>query len=367
MPKRRDVLAACGKDALFSAAEFRALVSGEQKGLRPALARAVLSAAEFPYRAVVGWRNRRFDAGVDVQRLSVPVVSVGNLTLGGTGKTPLVEWIARWYRRRGVRVALVSRGYKAHEGGYNDEALELEQKLPDVPHVQNRDRVAAARMAIEEFESQLILLDDGFQHRRLARDLDIVVLDALEPFGFDHVFPRGTLREPSANLARAQVVVLSRADQVDAAARSAIRERARQHAPPIAWIEARHAPARLSASSGGQQTIDWLMGRRVAAFCGLGNPRGFQQTLASLGCELIALREFPDHHNYIRDDVDGLAHWASKLNVEAVLTTHKDLVKLRLDQLGGVPLWALIVELQILSGEDELIARLAPLSPPPDD
>ena len=117
----------------------------------------------------------------------------------------MVEWIARWFRRHNVRVSIVSRGYRAEEGGRNDEARELEQKLPDVPHVQNPDRVAAAQIAVEELETQLIVLDDGFQHRRLARDVDIVLLDALEPFGFEHVFPRGTLREPLAGLRRADV------------------------------------------------------------------------------------------------------------------------------------------------------------------
>ncbi len=168
------------------------------------MARGALALAEIPYAAAVDWRNRRYDCGATVQRVGVPVVSVGNLTLGGTGKTPLVEWLARWFADRGVRVVLVSRGYGALPGQPNDEALELAQSLPQVPHLQNRDRVQAALEAIGELGAQLILLDDGFQHRRLARDLDLVLVDALEPFGFGHVFPRGTLREPLAGWRRAR-------------------------------------------------------------------------------------------------------------------------------------------------------------------
>ena len=207
-------------------AGFRALISGQRRGVQAAVLRGLLRAAETPYTLAVRWRNRQYDRGrKPVERVDVPVISVGNLTLGGTGKTPLVEWLARWFRQRGVRVTIISRGYGAEAGARNDEALELEQKLPDVPHVQNADRVAAAKMAIEEFDCQLILLDDAFQHRRIHRDLNIVVVDALEPFGFGHVFPRGALREPLSGLRRADMVVLSRADLVQPAERGGESER----------------------------------------------------------------------------------------------------------------------------------------------
>jgi len=228
--------------------------------------------------------------------MSVPVVSVGNLTLGGTGKTPLVEWIARWFRKRNVRVSIVSRGYGAEDGGRNDEARELEQKLPDVPHVQNADRVAAAKIAIEELETQLILLDDGFQHRRIGRDLDIVLLDALEPFGFEHVFPRGTLREPLRGLRRAGAVILSRADMLEPAEREKIRRRVEQLAPKAAWAEIRHAPLELLSVGGQVKPIDELCKVKIAAFCGVGNPAGFRHTLESCGFDMAGFREFPDHH-----------------------------------------------------------------------
>ncbi|HWC89722.1 MAG TPA: tetraacyldisaccharide 4'-kinase, partial [Pirellulales bacterium] len=211
---------------MWRATDFHDLVSGRRRGPAATLTRGLLRVAETPYALAMRGRNWVYDHRYQtIEHVDVPVISVGNLTLGGTGKTPLVAWIARWLREHDVRVALVSRGYGATADALNDEALELEDRLPDVPHLQNPDRASAAHLAVEEFDCQAIVLDDGFQHRRLARDLDIVLLDACEPFGFGHVFPRGTLREPVCGLRRAHVVVLSRADMADAAQRAAIRQR----------------------------------------------------------------------------------------------------------------------------------------------
>lgn len=349
---------------MFSPSEFRELVSGRRRGVAAIAMRGALRAGEVCYAAAMQWRNRRYDSGrAEIVRVDVPVVSVGNLTLGGTGKTPMVEWLARWYRARGVRVTLVSRGYGAEQGARNDEALELEQRLPDVPHVQHADRIVAAQLAIEEFECQLIVLDDGFQHRRLARDLDLVLIDALEPFGFEHVFPRGTLREPLAGLRRADVVALSRADMLTADERRRIESRVRQMAPRALGCEVVHQPSRLVSAEGLEEPIESLAGRRVAAFCGIGNPVGFRHTLDRAGAHVIEFREFADHHSYCRGDVEALAKWADSLDVEMVVCTSKDLVKLRVEHLGRRPLRALAIELVFLAGQDELEARLAALIP----
>ncbi|HEY1186298.1 MAG TPA: tetraacyldisaccharide 4'-kinase, partial [Gemmata sp.] len=144
--------------------------------------------ASGPYGLAARTRNALFDRGWKrTHRAPVPVVSVGNLTLGGTGKTPCVEWVARFFREREVQVTILSRGYGS-AGGQNDEALVLEDNLPDVPHLQGADRVALAATAVEELEAELLVLDDGFQHRRLHRDLDIVLIDATRPPGGDYVF-----------------------------------------------------------------------------------------------------------------------------------------------------------------------------------
>jgi tetraacyldisaccharide 4'-kinase len=306
------------------------------------------------------WRNRRYDRGAaTIHRVGVPVISVGNLTLGGTGKTPLVEWLARWCGQRNIPVAIVSRGYGARAGAANDEALELALKLPGVPHLQNPDRVAAAQQAIGQFSCRAIVLDDAFQHRRIARDLDIVLLDALEPFGFGHVFPRGTLREPLNGLRRADVVALSRADMLDPAARLAIRRQVEQLAPQAIWLEVRHAPQMLLSSSGEQQSLESLRDRPVAAFCGIGNPAGFRHTLSEGGYKLAGFREFPDHHAYMPHDIESLAQWAKQCGAEAVICTQKDLVKLKVDRLGALPLWAVGIDLEILAGQEDFERRLA--------
>ncbi len=340
-------------------ARFREIVSGKRQGVGASLIRAGLRLAAIPYAAVVGARNRLWDQGkIEICRAAVPVVSVGNLTLGGTGKTPMVAYLARWFREQGRRVAIVSRGYGAGEDGRNDEALELEQQLPDVPHVQNANRVDAARVATEELECDLVIMDDGFQHRRLHRDLDLVLIDALEPFGHGHIFPRGTLREPTSSLARADAVVLSRSDMISPRERAALQQRVRLLAPRAIWAEVMHAPRALLSAAGQESACQELAGRRVAAFCGLGNPAGFRHTLEQCGYEVAAWRAFADHYRYRREDVAELANWAETAQVEAVVCTHKDLVKLSVESLGGIPLRAVAVGIEFRLGAEALAERL---------
>jgi len=313
------------------------------------------------YGAAVAVRNTGFDRGwKKIGRAPVPVISVGNVTLGGTGKTPMVEWLARWYRRRGLRVAILSRGY-GQEGGLNDEGQVLEENLPDVPHLQGPDRVSLANIAVHELESELILLDDGFQHRRLARDLDLVLIDALDPFGLGHLFPRGLLREPIGSLRRAGVVVLSRADLISAAEKEAIRALVLLEAGSLPWVEARHAPLDLIDAEGVASPLELIQGQSIAAFCGIGNPEGFRRTLLPLCKELRDLRVFPDHHTYSAADVRSLEKWAADVGANLVLTTQKDLVKLRAGLLGPAPLRALRIGLELTAGEDvmdDVLARL---------
>ncbi|MFO0911084.1 MAG: tetraacyldisaccharide 4'-kinase [Isosphaeraceae bacterium] len=343
---------------------FLRLVRGETHGPAAALARLALSGAAVAYRAGVALRNLGYDQGwSSIERVPVPVVSIGNITLGGTGKTPMVEYVARWYRERGQRVAVLSRGY-GRQGAVNDEALVLEDNLPDVPHLQDPDRAAMARLAVEELETELIILDDGFQHRRLARNLDLVLLDALDPFGLGRVFPRGLLREPLGSLRRADVLVLSRADLVDPATQQDLRTRAERWAGPKPWVLARHAPQSLLVSGSAPEPISLLAGKTVVAFCGIGNPEGFRRTLEPLCGRLADLRPYPDHHPYAASDLQDLTQWARDAQADLVLTTQKDLVKLRVASLGGIPLRALRIGLDILEGGESLHDALARILPP---
>ncbi|MBY0513374.1 MAG: tetraacyldisaccharide 4'-kinase, partial [Gemmataceae bacterium] len=311
----------------------------------------------WPYRAGVWWRNRRFDRGRGVTPAAVPVVSVGNLTLGGTGKTPCVEYVARFYREREVRVAILSRGYGS-DAGRNDEAMVLEENLTDVPHLQGPNRVELAATAVEELESELLVLDDGFQHRRLHRDLDIVLIDATAPPHRDYLFPRGTLREPPASLRRAGVLVLTRCDQVPADTLAAIRGSLERFAPGMSVVETDHRPVELLGGDS-PEPVESLRGRPVAGFCGIGNPAAFRRTLESLGASVIDFRTFPDHHPYSRGDVDDLRTWAGRLPADAlVATTQKDGVKLRLPDLAGRPLRAVRIGLTFRAGQDGFDAAL---------
>ena len=347
---------------MIDPAAYRELVSGQKRGVRAALLRLALRVAETPYAWAVAVRNRRYDAGrAAVHQADAPVVSIGNLTVGGTGKTPLVEWAARRFAARGVRVAIVSRGYGAKPGVANDEAQELALALPDVPHVQDRDRVAAARQAVERFDSQLLLLDDGFQHRRLDRNFDIVLIDATAPFGYEHLLPRGLLRESLRGLCRADAVVLTRSDLVDDAERRAIERRVRRLAPRAVWCETRTCATHLLHSDGRREELIEATGRRAAAFCGIGNPLAFQATLRSLGVNVVAWRAFADHYAFQPGDLESLTAEAARNGAEIVLCTRKDLVKLQVENVANLPLRAVAIGLEFLSGEAELEAALAPV------
>ena len=340
------------------------ILSGKSNSLRSILARAGLWCLSQPYAAVVWGRNKAYDHGwKKTAKATVPVVSVGNLTAGGTGKSPTVAMLARWFRNRETRVAILSRGYAAGIDGRNDEAKELEVLLPDVPHLQNPNRIASATIATDELGMQVLLLDDGFQHRRIHRDLEIVLLDAREPFGFGHLLPRGMLREPLRSLRRASVVMATRADQVDAQTLAEIRTRVQRYNPKAAWLEAEHHPVRLRNSLGDTMPVEWLQDKNVFAVSGLGNPSGFLQTLRTCGAIVAGSMAFPDHHDYDAQNMKDIEQKVREnaIPVEAILCTGKDLAKIDVPRLATIGVWSLDVELRIRTGAkvlDEHLERI---------
>jgi tetraacyldisaccharide 4'-kinase len=336
---------------------WRAVVRGTARDPAAVVLRRLLWGARLPYGVGVWWRNRRFDRGRNVHGAGVPVISIGNLTVGGTGKTPCVEYVARLLREHDYRVAVLSRGYGT-EAGRNDEAMVLEENLPDVPHYQGHDRVELARAAVEESESEALVLDDGFQHRRLARDLDVVLIDATDPWGGGYVLPRGGLREPKRNLRRAGFVVLTRCDAAEPNEVRAIEDDVRALVPGAPVAKTIHEPLDLLNGSA-REGAEALRGRPVGAFCGIGNPDAFRATLIGLGADVCEFRTYPDHHPYTRANVDDLREWAARLPADAwVVTTQKDWVKLRIADLGGRPLWAVRVGLQFVEGGGEFNAAV---------
>lgn len=350
---------------LLSAETFREIASGRRQGLLAGAIRGLCATAEPVYGYFVARKNRQFDSGtLQPVRVAAPVISVGNLTVGGTGKTPLVIWLAKWFREQGREVVLISRGYgKRH--GPNDEALEIAATLPGIVQLQNPDRVAAARDALQQHSANsppVLILDDAFQHRRIARDLDIVLIDALEPFGYGRLLPRGLLREPVASLARAHVVALSRADAVSPERRRELQDLVAQLAPDALWLELTHTPVALRDHTGNSEPLTAWQGQPLAAFAGIGNPAGFEHTLRNCGLNVIAFRALADHQPYTLAVIASLEAWLRDLSsIAGVVCTHKDLVKLPQAALAGVPLRALQIALQIERGEPDFVARLRPI------
>jgi tetraacyldisaccharide 4'-kinase len=353
---------------------YHRIISGEAIGLGPAAARAALALSEPMYAAAVRARNRGFDRNpAKVCWLPRPVISVGNITAGGTGKTPIVRWLASRLRDAGRRVAVLSRGYKAAPGSLGDEQRMLDALLnePGKPPVlirANPDRFAAGTTALGEHPAiDVFLLDDGFQHRRLGRDLDVVLINAIEPFGHGHVLPRGLLREPLSGLARAGAIVLTHASSVDDAARSRIVRQVRRYAPDVPVYQCDHAPARLKRPSPAGKTElapDELGARRVFAFCGIGSPRGFERQVRSLAGSLSGNRWFPDHHPYTAAELGELRTAARTTGADVLVTTEKDWVKLAaLDAAaaknGEIPIWRLDVEARFREdGEERLLQQV---------
>jgi tetraacyldisaccharide 4'-kinase len=327
------------------------------------------SLLSLPYGGAVRARNRLFDSGfLKQQRIGCPVISVGNLTVGGTGKTPMVILLAGMLKDRGLRPAVLSRGY----GGKNtadvlvvsdgmqvlagpdeagDEPVLIARRLGDVPVLAGPKRVITGRYALEHFGVDAILLDDGFQHRYLHRDLDIVLLDSGQPLGNGFVLPRGPLREPPSALARAGVIVFTRSEGGDA---GTIDERLSGILSGRVVLRTRVRPTSLTAPDGEERPLSILQGKRVFAFAGIARPDSFRQTIESLGGVIAGFRAFPDHHRYNWHDMGRIETEAGLARADIVLSTEKDLVKLSGATQPPSSVHGLAIETEILEGRDRL-------------
>ena len=337
---------------------FLDTISGRKRGFGAACARSALAVCAPAYGCGVRIRNWRFDRPHESVTVGVPVISVGNITTGGTGKTPVVAWIVDRLLHLGCRPAILSRGYKSLDGDANDEKRLLDRLCPGVPHIQNPDRVAGAHRAITESGSDILVMDDGFQHRRLRRDLDIVLIDALNPWGYGHLLPRGLLREPPSALKRAELVLITRENAVDATNLRQLQQDITRHTRAPVVTSAFRAGGLVDAG-GTVSPLTAISGQTVVAFSGIGNPIGFQRTLAEINPQLIRVKHlvFPDHHDYRSDDLLRIAAAAQDANANLLLTTEKDLVKLP-SQVEGLPVRAVRIGLQLASESDQLQQRV---------
>lgn len=337
-----------------------------EEGFGPGPAR-VLAVAGGGYRGLLGAREWLYDRGILKSRaLPCPVVSIGNLTVGGTGKTPAVEVAVQTLGALGHRPAVVSRGYGRNTRGVQvvadatsirldaeeagDEPFLLARRLPGIPVVVGSNRHDAARVAIDRFGVTAIVLDDGFQHRTLRKDLEIVMARAKKPWGNGRLLPGGPLREPLSSLGRADLVVATGTARLEEA--SAVVDAVNEHAPGIPVLTAILAPAECwEAGRMRPCSIAELGGQRVAAFTGIASPATFAETLRGMGVIVEAFVEFADHHWYSAEDIARLDARATELSVEALITTEKDWVRLRRLRLPRRPLYVLSIRLVLRSGE----------------
>ena len=342
---------------------FYDLVSGRKTGIAAQLLRGGLQFLEIPYCSIVSVRNTLYDRRIlPIHRFSAPIISVGNLTLGGTGKSPMVGWLCRFFLEQNMRPGLISRGYGKGKNEGNDEFLEMSRRFPTVPHIQYRDRAKAIQQLLQTKQVDILILDDAFQHRQVARNIDMVLLDATAPFGFEHVFPRGTLRESLGSLGRANMGLLTRSNLVSEAERQEIRRRVLSINPNIIWGETVHEPTSLvSLESFDVTPIESVSGQSALAFCGIGNPAAFRHTLEQCGVRVADLIPFPDHYHYTSGDLKHLGRSAKELGVDLLLCTMKDLVKLDRSVGTGLPLWAVSIEIRFTAGESLVCEHLGSL------
>ena len=450
-------------------ATLHELLSGRRTDLGSRLLRSVLHIASWVYASAMTLRNLAYrKKWLSIHQASVPVISLGNITTGGTGKTPFAAWLANWLIAENHHPGLLSRGYRAleHDSSIpdsrhpnspvlnqshnadtptgldahrandtpllnpssdahrparpapidqhrandtpilnpssdahrpavpapvpeafdqhrandtpilnpssdahrpavpvpgNDEKLVLDRLCPGVPHLQQRDRVDSARRIVHEFGCDVLLLDDGFQHRRLHRDLDLVLIDALQPWGYGQILPRGLLREPLSGLRRADLILITRADQCSSDQRRELLSQLRRIRGTDEWVEIAFRPSRLVDLNWQDHPLSSVMGKKAYSFCGIGNPAGFRKTVESLGAICKTTKAYPDHHHYNEQDLADLAEAAREMSAEVVLTTQKDLVKIPVSAWTGPPLRAVEIGVQFLSGIELLESKLRAL------
>jgi tetraacyldisaccharide 4'-kinase len=333
----------------------------------PAAAARVLGAAGGGYRGLVAARDWLYARGVLKSRaMDVPVVSIGNLTVGGTGKTPAVELAVQTLITLGHRPAIVSRGYGRASRGVQvvaddatirldaedagDEPFMLARRLPGVPVLVGANRHQAARRARDRFGVSIVVLDDGFQHRTIRKDLEVVMARAAQPWGNGRLLPAGPLREPLAALRRAHLIVATGAvkseDAADVAAAAA------QYAPHAPVLAARYVPTECWESSTMRPTpLASLARRRLLAFAGIARPASFEQSLATADIRVETTIGFPDHHRYHAADLQDLVRRAKAQGAEGLVTTEKDWVRLRRLGLAALPIYVFGVRLELIADE----------------
>jgi len=371
------------------------VIFGRARGFRARMMRILLWGLSGIYRFGVAVRLRRYRSGKKPQQyLGTQVISIGNLTVGGTGKTPVVELFARTLRDRGRKPAILSRGYKSKKlsqaqewcrrksgeiipadempkvvsnGGKplldvkyaGDEPWMLAKNLPGVSVVVDKNRVKGGSFAVGELGADTLILDDGLQYLHLAHSTDVVLVDQNAPFGTGQMLPRGTLREPARNLCRADYIFLTKCD---GSSNEEIIRKMRRHSKHAEIIECTHGPQHLeNVFTGEQVSLDFLSKKYVAAISGIAVPESFEKILRNLGARVEFHRVFSDHHSFNQKEIDRFMTRCVQRDIEAIITTEKDAVRFMEPKELDVPVYFLRIEVDILKGQevwDKLVDRI---------
>ncbi|MEG6585072.1 tetraacyldisaccharide 4'-kinase [Dendrosporobacter sp. 1207_IL3150] len=359
------------------------LVHGDKQGILAKSALKILYFLSLVYGSGVSLILLLYKRGIlKRHRLNCRVISLGNITVGGTGKTPTAQLLAAAIRDMGYRVVILNRGYRAgfkEEVGLvsdgekiymsvseaGDEAYLLAKNLPGVPVVIGRDRTISGEYAVQELKADVVILDDGYQHWKLARDLDIVLIDALNVFGNSYMLPRGTLREPLSNLSRASVCLLTKVDQATDGARNVIRDTIALYNKSALVVESIHSPKcfiEIAEWYKGVRykniSLDTFGGQTLVAFSAIGNPTSFEQTITDLGPRVVDSIRFPDHHDYTMAEMHAIMQSAVEKGADALVTTEKDAVKIPAEFIHSdrqLPVYVLGIEVQFLEGYDDFM------------
>ncbi len=360
------------------------VIEGRRSGPGTAVARGLLWGLSRLYGAAVSLRLGLYRLGLRRHReLGCQVLSVGNLTVGGTGKTPIVEVFARELLKRGRKVAILSRGYRRDQpslgqrlldmvtqrqrrrpppvvsdgqrllldsarGG--DEPFMLATNLPKAAVIVGKDRVKSGLYAIRKLGCDTLILDDGFQYLRLKHRRDIVLVDRTNPFGNRHLLPRGILREPIRNIRRADFIFITKSNGDGA---EELKRRLRELNPDAEISECRHTPRHLrDVFTGETLSLERLQGLDIAAVSGIAAPKGFEDTLIRLGARVLYHKRYTDHHRYTQQEILDVINRALQRGAKAVVTTEKDAVRFPWVERRDLPIWFLRVEIEMLSGAE---------------
>ncbi|MEN8254228.1 MAG: tetraacyldisaccharide 4'-kinase [Verrucomicrobiota bacterium] len=374
------------------------VIEGRREGRTVTMLRGILRTLSWIFTVIVQVRLWLYHHRIiRPSTLGCQVISVGNLTVGGTGKTPVVEVFARNLQQQGRKVAILSRGYKSKELPFlqkmtqrittgkietpprvvsdgkrllldshtaGDEPYMLASNLPEVSVVVDKDRVKAGKYAIKELGCDTLILDDGFQYLKLGHRLDIALVDQTNPFGGGHLLPRGLLREPMRNIKRAGFIFITKCTEGGA---PELKDHLRRLNPHAEISECRHA-AKYLKNVFGETTygIDRLKGMKIAAVSGIAVPESFENALREFGAEIVYTRRFTDHHRFSQQEIINTINWSIKRGAEAILTTEKDAVRFPFVDRLDIPILFMRVEIEMFSGEEEFmdwIARICFKSP----